>query len=314
MTAAATVPVAPDSELVSSRRRRRTGRRAGRGGGWSRAPWLATFTWLYVAWSIVPVLIAVAFSFNQGRSRSTWQGFSLRWWVDDPAALFQDPTLLRALRNSLVLGLITIVIVVPLGVTLAIGLNRWRSRAAHGANVVTLLPLVTPELVIGAALFIVFTQLYTGLPLGRPAQVLGHVTFTLSFVVVIVRGRLAAIGPVYEEAARDLGASAGQALRLVILPLLWPAIFASVVIVFATSIDDFVIASFLSSGSGTETVPIRIYASARGGATPALNAVATLMLLITMGVIALGLLVLSRARKRRGGEGDAMGELAGLSV
>ena len=85
-------------------------------------------------------------------------------------------------------------------------------------------------------------------------------------------------------------------------------------IVFATSLDDFVIASFLSSGAGTETVPIRIYGSARGGATPALNAVATLMLLITMGVIALGLVVLSQARKRRGGEGDAMGELAGLSV
>ncbi len=102
---------------------------------------------------------------------------------------------------------------------------------------------------MGASLFIVFTQLYTGVPLGRRAQILGHVTFTLSFVVVIVRGRLAAIGPVYEEAARDLGANAGQALRLVILPLLWPAIFASVVIVFATSMDDFVIASFLSSGA-----------------------------------------------------------------
>jgi spermidine/putrescine transport system permease protein len=129
-----------------------------------------------------------------------------------------------------------------------------------------------------------------------------------------VRGRLVAIGPVYEEAARDLGAKAWQALRLVILPLLWPAIFASVVIVFATSLDDFVIASFLSSGGGTETVPIRIYSSARGGATPALNAVATLMLIVTMGVIGLGFLVLSRARKRRGGEGDAMGDLAGFSV
>jgi spermidine/putrescine transport system permease protein len=267
---------------------------------WNRPRFLPAITWLYVVWSLVPVLIAMAFSFNKGRSRSTWQGFSVRWWWTDASSVAKDDSLQLAVRNSLLLGLVTIVIVVPLGVLLAIGLTRWRARVSHGANVISLIPL--------------FKELYTGVPLGRSAQILGHVTFTLSFVVVIVRGRLVAIGPVYEEAARDLGAKAGQALRLVILPLLWPAIFASVVIVFATSLDDFVIASFLSSGAGTETVPIRIYSSARGGATPALNAVATLMLIITMGVIGLGFLVLSRARKRRGGEGDAMGDLAGFSV
>ena len=275
---------------------------------------LPVITWLYVVWSIVPVLIAIAFSFNKGRSRSTWQGFSVRWWWTDPGSVAKDDSLQLAVRNSLLLGLVTVLIVVPLGVLLAVGLTRWRSRLSHGSNVIALIPLVTPEIVMGASLFLVFKELYTGVPLGRGAQILGHVTFTLSFVVVIVRGRLVAIGPVYEEAARDLGAKAGQALRLVILPLLWPAIFASVVIVFATSLDDFVIASFLSSGAGTETVPIRIYSSARGGATPALNAVATVMLIITMGVIGLGFLVLSRARKRRGGEGDAMGDLAGFNL
>jgi len=281
---------------------------------WAKPRVLPLITWLYVVWSIVPVLIAIAFSFNSGRSRSTWQGFSVRWWWTDAGSVAKDDSLQLAVRNSLLLGLVTIVIVVPLGVLLAIGLARWRSRLSHGANLISLIPLVTPEIVMGAALFIVFKELYTGVPLGRGAQILGHVTFTLSFVVVIVRGRLVAIGPVYEEAARDLGAKAHQALRLVILPLLWPAIFASVVIVFATSLDDFVIASFLSSGAGTETVPIRIYSSARGGATPALNAVATVMLIITMGVIGLGFLVLSRARKRRGGEGDAVGDLAGFSL
>ena len=281
---------------------------------WTKPRVLPVITWLYVVWSIVPVLIAIAFSFNKGRSRSTWQGFSVRWWWTDAGSVAKDDSLQLAVRNSLLLGLVTIVIVVPLGVLLAIGLARWRSRLSHGANLISLVPLVTPEIVMGASLFIVFKELYTGVPLGRGAQILGHVTFTLSFVVVIVRGRLVAIGPVYEEAARDLGAKAHQALRLVILPLLWPAIFASVVIVFATSLDDFVIASFLSSGAGTETVPIRIYSSARGGATPALNAVATVMLIITMGVIGLGFLVLSRARKRRGGAGDAVGDLAGFSL
>jgi spermidine/putrescine transport system permease protein len=306
---AASVPVVAEPVDQPRRRRRRPS-------GFGRAPFLAAATWLYVLWSIVPVVIAVAFSFNKGRSRSSWQGASLRWWFTDSGSVAKDPALRLAIRNSLILGVITIAIVVPLGVALAIGLGRWRSRFAGGANLITLFPLVTPEIVMGASLFVVFTQLYTDVPLGRPAQILGHVTFTLSFVVVIVRGRLSAIGPVYEEAARDLGANAWQALRLVVLPLLWPAIFASAVIVFATSIDDFVIASFLSSGANTETVPIRIYGSARGGATPALNAIATLMLVITMTVIALGLVVLSTSRRRRGGAGGegAMGELAGLSV
>jgi spermidine/putrescine transport system permease protein len=318
MTLAATPPpvVAAPAESGTPTAGRPGLRRRQSGQPWNRPRVLTSITWLYVAWSLVPVLIAIVFSFNRGRSRSSWQGFSIRWWWTDGGSLRHDPALLLAVRNSLILGLVTIVIVVPLGMALAIGLTRWRRKAASGANVIALLPLVTPEIVMGAALFIVFKELYTGIPLGRPAQILGHVTFTLSFVVVIVRGRLIAIGPVYEEAARDLGANARQALRLIILPLLWPAVFASAVIVFATSLDDFVIASFLSSGAGTETVPIRIYGSARGGATPALNAVATLMLLVTLGVIALGLFVLSQARKRRGGQGEAnaLGDLAGMSV
>ena len=170
---------------------------------------------------------------------------------------------------------------------------------------------------MGAALFIVFTQLYTGIPLGRPAQILGHVTFTLSFVVVIVRGRLVAIGPVYEEAARDLGANARQALRLVILP----AAVAGDLRQRRDRVRH--VASTTSSSPrscpparGPRRCPIRIYSSARGGATPALNAVATLMLLITMGVIG------ARPARpqpgpqapRRQGEADALGDLAGMSV
>ena len=128
-----------------------------------------------------------------------------------------------------------------------------------------LFPLVTPEIVMGVALFLVFTQVYTGVPRGFTTQLLGHITFSISYVVVIVRGRLAAIGPQYEEAARDLGANRLQAMRLVLLPLLGPAIFASLMVVFAGSIDDFVISSFLSTGASSETVPMKIYA---GGGPP----------------------------------------------
>lgn len=280
---------------------------------WDRPRALRIVTWTYVVWSLVPVAIAVAFSFNDGRSRSTWQGFSTRWWWGSEGSLFASADLRRALVNSLVLAGVTLVVAVPLGVALAIGLSRWRSRAANGCNVVMLVPLVTPEIVLGASFFIVFTQLYTGVQLGRPAQILGHITFTLSFVVVVVRGRLAGIGRTLEEAARDLGATPRQALRAVIMPQLWPAVVAAVVIVFATSIDDFVISSFLA-GPGSDTVPMRIYNQARGGATPALNAMASLMLFVTIAAIAVALVVLRAVRRRSGGDGDAVGDFTGFSV
>ena len=276
----------------------------------SRNPWrrpigLATWTWAYVLWMFLPVAIAVLFSFNGGRSRSVWQGFSLRWWTVEPnASLLHDETLHSALRNSLVLALLTMLVATPIGIALAIGLARWRSRMASGANWLMLVPLVTPEIVMGASLLLVFTNLYTGIPLGRPAQLLGHVTFSISYVVVVARGRLLSIGRDYEEAARDLGASQFQAIRLVLLPLLAPAIFAGFVIVFAMSIDDFVISSFLSSGVASETVPVRIYSAVRTSSTPALNALASFLVFSSLFALALGMLGVSTYRKRRGADSD----------
>ena len=266
---------------------------------------LATWTWLYVVWMFVPVIIAFMFSFNGGRSRSVWQGFSLRWWTEEPnASLLHDESLHTALRNSLVLAILTMLIATPLGVALAIGLARWRSRVAKGANWLMLVPLVTPEIVMGASLLLIFSNLYTGVPLGRPAQLLGHVTFSMSYVVVVSRGRLLSIGRDYEEAARDLGATAIQALRMVLLPLLAPAILASFVIVFAMSIDDFVISSFLSSGAASETVPVRIYSAVRTSSTPALNALASFLVISSLVALALGMVGMSVYRRRRGDDSD----------
>jgi spermidine/putrescine transport system permease protein len=264
---------------------------------------LAVLTWLYVLWSLVPVLVAVRISFNSGRSRSAFQSPSWRWYVDDPASVWRSDELQTALANSLRLAGLCMLIAVPLGVTLAIGLQRWRGRASRAANNLILLPLVTPEIVIGVSLFLVFTQVYTWVPRGFTTQLLGHVTFTVSYVVIIVRGRLISIGGQFEEAARDLGATRVQALRMVLLPQLGPAIFASLMVVFATSVDDFVISSFLSTGAGTETVPIKIYASARAAATPNVNALATTMLTITLLATTLTALVLRRWRHRAGGTG-----------
>jgi spermidine/putrescine transport system permease protein len=173
--------------------------------------------------------------------------------------------------------------------------------------------LITPEIVVGAALLITFTRLFTAVPLGFVAQLLGNVTFSLASVVVIVRARLVSIGPSFEEAARDLGATRWQALRHVLLPMLWPSVMASLVVVFATVIDDFVITSFLSSGINSETVPLRIYSSVKGGATPALNALATLLVLASFTVLIIGLFGLSTWRKRHGEHGGLRAALADVT-
>jgi spermidine/putrescine transport system permease protein len=275
---------------------------------------LPIIIWGYIAWSLVPVVIAVAYSFNDGRSRTVWKGFSFRWWFGDKyASVFHDDSMRNAIVNSLVLAVTTMLIVTPLGLALAIGAHRMRGRSASAVKGMTSIPLITPEIVVGAALLLTFTRLFSGIPLGYPAQLLGNVTFSVSAVVVIVRARLVSIGSSYEEAARDLGASRFQALRYVLMPMLWPSVMASFAVVFATVIDDFVITSFLSAGVGSETVPLRIYSSIRGGATPALNALATLLVLITFAALTIGVFGLSIWRKRHGEQGGFKAALADLT-
>ncbi len=286
---------------------------------WWANPWgqprlLGVITWGYMVWSIVPVGIAILFSFNDGRSRSVWQGFSFRWYWGDPnSSVLHDPALRGALEQSLKLAGLDMLISVPLGVGLAIGLTRWRGFGARPVNFLMLFPLVTPEIVMAVSLLLVFVTLYK-VQLGTTAQVLGQVTFSISYVVIVVRGRLLSIGPEYEEAARDLGASALGALRLVLLPLLTPAIFASFMVVFALSIDDFVVTDYLSSNSSTQTVPIKIYSSVRGTATPALNAVATVLVVATLAAVTLAALVYRAVNARAGAQSTGLQEIAALEV
>ena len=273
---------------------------------WRRPYILGGLTWLYILWSLLPILIAVQFSFNDGRSRSTWQGFSVQWYCCNEGSVWEDPSLLLSLKNSLILGLATVLIATPLGVMLAMGLTRWRSRTSEVANAISLIPLATPELVVGSALYLVMINLYSFVPLGRPAMLLGHVTFSISYVLVIVRSRLLSIGGEYEVAARDLGATSLQAIRTVLIPLLMPSVFASAMIVFATSLDDFVVSQFLFGDASNVTVPIKLYNAVRAAPTPALNALATLLLVGSLIALILAYVVL-RAGKR--GSDSALNEL-----
>ena len=281
---------------------------------WRRNPWrkprfLQAITAGYLFWSIAPVVIAIVFSFNSGRSRSTWQGFSFRWWYQDPFdSLWSDLALRSAMFQTLRLSLLTVVLAVPLGTAFAIGIDRWRGRPASTANFFMLFSFVIPEIILGTSLFLFFTNLLrNAVSLGTTAQVIGLVTFQISYPVIIVRARLLSIGPEYEDAAMDLGAPPLQALRRVLLPLLGPAILASAALVFADSVDNFVTVRYLSGQAPSEPLSVKIYSAARSSPTPAVNAAATVMLVATLLVIVLAWLAYRRIAKNRGEELSAAG-------
>ncbi|HEY1617077.1 MAG TPA: ABC transporter permease [Streptosporangiaceae bacterium] len=259
---------------------------------WRRAWFLEGFTWLYLLWSIAPIAIAVLFSFNKGKSQAGYQGLSWRWYWGDPVnSVWHNPQLQSAVFTTLKLSAYTTLIAVPIGVAFALGINRWRSRISASFNFVMILSFVVPELIFGVAMFFVFTRLFTGIQLGMLAEVLGLVTWNVSWPAILVQARLVGIGKQYEEAAADLGATLFQTIRRVLLPLLTPAIFASAILVFSGVIDDFVIVDLLSSNATNTPMSVIIYSTQRGGnGGPALNALATIMLVMSFVVAGLGYL------------------------
>ena len=191
-----------------------------------------------LVYTFIPIAVVVLMSFNDPASRLIYRfdGFTLHNWLN----ICEDPSMCDALWRSIQIGLLATLVSVILGTLAAFALVRHQFVGRSTMNLLIFLPMATPEIVMGVALFLVFDNLYDFVPFGTWAQFLGHVTFSISFVVIIVRGRLFAIGRDYEEAAMDLGASPFQAMRRVLLPLLAPALLASFAIVFAISIDDLV--------------------------------------------------------------------------
>ena len=250
-----------------------------------RKPALAvTVTVLFFAWLYLPILTVALFSFNDTKSLSAFSGFSTRWYVD----FFNNAALIESLVASLGIALVASIGSLVLGTMLALGLERIRSRRGRVIGAITLLPLVTPEIVTGVAALLVFTGV--GLKLSLTTVVLAEITFSIAYVTVIVRGRLATLQLEVEEAARDLGCTPWQALRLVTLPALVPALIGSGLLVFALVFDDFVLA-FFTTGVDPQPLPVRIYSSIRFGVSPAINAVGTLMLAVSALLIVAALLL-----------------------
>jgi spermidine/putrescine transport system permease protein len=281
-----------------------------------RRPWLLEgFTWLYLIWSLVPVGLAVLFSFNNGKSQSFWQGFSWRWYFGDKVnSVWYNPNLHAAVVQTLRLSVYTTLICVPIGVAFALGINRWRGYTASSFNFVMILSFVIPELIFGVAMFFTFTVLFRGIGLGTMAETLALVTWNVSWPAIIVQARLATIGRQYEEVAADLGATAWQTVRRVMLPLLTPAIFASAVLVFSSVIDDFVIVDLLSNSAGNTPMSVYIYSQQHGGnGGPALNALGTIMLAMSLVIVTLGYVGYRwMTRGERADRASAMTTIAGV--
>jgi spermidine/putrescine transport system permease protein len=275
LTDATDVPAEP---AVRSGARRRRGR-AGRGPRVAIAVTVVFFALLYL-----PIAVVVLFSFNSKKSLTVFSGFSLRWY----RAFAHDDVLIASLGTSLRISLVAMAGSVLLGTALAIGLVRCRSRLGSLAGLIMLVPLITPEIVTGVASMLLFKGL--GVTLSTGTVMLAEITFSISYVTVILRSRVAALNPEVEEAAMDLGATRWQALRLVTLPALLPAVLAGAVLIFALVFDDFVLAYF-TTGVDPQPLSVRIYSAIRFGVQPTINAVGTLMLAGSIALIALALLI-----------------------
>jgi spermidine/putrescine transport system permease protein len=262
--------------------------------GFDRPRVLWAVTALVYVFLFAPVLVVVVFSFNGEKSLQVLDGLSLRWYEE----FWQDDSLRESLFASIEIAAITTVVATALGTGLALGTIRSRTRVARATGMFLLIPLVTPEIVAGVSAFVLFAQV--GVALSLTTIILAHITFSISYVTIVVRGRLAAMGSELEEAALDLGATPWQAVRLVTLPALWPAVIAAAMIVFALSFDDFVL-SFFTTGESPQPLPVRIYSALRFGISPTINAVGTLMMVVSVFFIALALLLPRLLGRRESG-------------
>jgi ABC-type spermidine/putrescine transport system permease subunit II len=274
-----------------------------KGSGMNRKPRFAIgVTVVFFVLLYLPIVAVVLFSFNNKKSLTVFEGWSLKWY----RAFLDDAELTKSLQTSLEVAAVAMVGSVVIGALLAFGLVRARSRLGRAANIIMLIPLITPEIVTGVASLMLFKGV--GMQPSLTTLMLAQTTFSISYVTVILRARVAELNPEVEQAAMDLGASRLQALRLVTLPALMPALMSAAILIFTIVFDDFVLA-FFTSGVDPQPLSVRIYSAIRFGIQPSINAVGTLMLVGSLVLIGIALLV-PRFFGKRGNGLDLFGGTA----
>jgi spermidine/putrescine transport system permease protein len=252
---------------------------------------LPIWGWLVIAWLSSPIIVMIVFGFNDTHSKLNikWQGFTLNWYRH----LFAIPDLTKALENSVTIAVIVTVISTVLGTLMGYALGRYRFRGSGITNLLMFANIAAPEVVLGAALLSLFLQL--GVPRGYTTIVIAQVMFSIAYVAVTVRARMAGLDPFLEEAARDLGAGPFATFFRVTLPMLMPGVLAGALLVFALSIDDYIITSF--NAGNTTTFPIWVYGASRVGVPPQVNVMGTLIFMFGV-LLALSGFLAGRRRSR----------------
>lgn len=274
----------PEPSPAPIRRRRRRF-----GGRWMLPTWMV----LVILWLVAPIIVMAVYGFNKGNGKAvdtTWHGFTFKWYQN----IFAYSDLTSALVNSITIALITTAIATVLGTLMGVALGRWKFRGTGSVNVLLFANIAAPEVVLGAALLSMFLTL--GVPRGYFTIVLAHVMFSIAYVVITVRARMAGLDPALEEAARDLGAGPISTFFMVTLPVIRSGVFAGALLAFALSIDDYIITSF-NAGS-TETFPLWVWGARErlaGSVPPQVNVMGTLIFVVGV-LLAIAGAVSSRRR------------------
>jgi spermidine/putrescine transport system permease protein len=255
--------------------------------------------WMVFAFLYLPILIVVVYSFSGASNVGIWGGFSTQWYE----RMVGNEQLLNAVQNSLWVAAFSTVISTILGTAAALAIDRYRRWVGRGAfDGLLYLPVIIPDVTMAVMLLLWFTQF--SVPLGRLSITLAHIAFNISFVAIVVRARLANMDPAMEDAAADLYANRWQAFRRVTLPLIMPGVLGGGLLALTLSLDDVVITSFVQ-GPGSTTLPVYVFGLIRRAVTPEINAVSTVMILVSMILVFSSLVI-----QRRGGNQPAIEEEA----
>lgn len=252
--------------------------------------WPFVYVGVITVITYIPIIMTVIYSFNASKLTSVWEGFSLKWYAE----LFRDRDLKEALVNSLILAVLSCSCAVLIGTTGALGMYRAK-RKHEVIAYVSMLPIMIPEIILGMVFLSVFSLM--GLPFGMLTLVIAHTTFCVPYVYSMVKARLVGMDKSLEEAALDLGASPVRVFFDITLPQIMPAILSGVMLAFAMSFDDVVISIFVT-GPKVNTLPVKIYTKLKTGVTPEINALATVMLVITA-LLILGASAVGKIRVRK---------------
>ncbi|EJP6473203.1 extracellular solute-binding protein [Clostridium botulinum] len=233
---------------------------------------------LVYAFLYLPILVLVVFSFNKSKLNATFTGFTLDWYKN----LINNTQILEALKNSLIIAFISTFFAVIIGTLAAIGMYRYKFKGKRAMEGLLYIPVVIPEIVMGISMLAFFSSL--NLTAGLMTLILAHITFCISYVIIVVRARLDGFDAALEEAAQDLGATPWQTLTKVTLPVISPGIISGALLAFTLSLDD-VIISFFAAGPDSNTLPLKIFAMVKFGVTPEINALSTVMMVFTLSMV-----------------------------